>query len=233
VEVVVSLKRVFTLVAIGAVVAGAVVVSGAPRVSAQPDDVQSFLAAAALQPSDVPAGLSVQGAGPIDPAQAAQLAGIVGDDSAAAGLLGGYQQQLLADDFTAAFVGKPLAAGDAIFAFSSSEGAAAAQASISADNAQSVQQLLGGSDLGITITSVNTLTPPSLGDQAQEFELSGSLVFGGTTLNVTLDIVAVQRGAVQFEAVAGGLQPQQHVAEAIAQAIDTNVQANLALLTGS
>ena len=234
-----SFVRSFALAAAAAVALGAAVVVGGAPVSAQPADVSSFLAAAALQQGDVPSGMQIDMQAPIDPSKTAQLAGALGDANASGDLLGGYDQGLVATDITTALFGAPALGGTGIFAFDSAKAASAWQAALvddASNGAQTIQQLLAGQSdtaAGITIGSVSTLTPPAIGDEAQEYELTGSLAFGGQSFDVTLDVVVARRGAVQFEAIAGGLQQQRSVAETMASAVDTNIQANLGLLSGS
>jgi hypothetical protein len=234
-----SFFRSLALSAAAAAALGAAVVIGGAPVSAQPADVSSFLAAAALQPGDVPSGMMVESQGPLDPNETAQLAGALGDASGGSDLLGGYVQGLVATDITTALFGQPALGGTGIFAFNSIGAASAWQAALVADaanGAQTIQQLLSGSSdtaANITINNVVPLSPPSVGDDAQEYELTGSLGFGGQSFNVTIDVVVARRGAVQFETIAGGLQQERGVAEAMASSVDTNIQANLTQLSGS
>lgn len=217
---------------------GAAIVLGGAPVSARPADVSSFLTAAALQPGDVPSGMMIETQGPLDPSETAQLASALGNGSAGNDLLGGYVQGLVATDITTALFGQPALGGTGIFAFASASAASAWQAALvgdAANGAQTIQQLLSGSSdtaAGITIGNVAALTPPTLGDEAQEYELTGSLAFSGQSFDVTIDVVVARRGAVQFETIAGGLQQQRRVAEALAQAVDANIQANLSQLLG-
>lgn len=234
-----SLKRTCALaVAALAAITASIAIGGAP-VSARPADVSSFLVAAALQAGDVPSGMQIESQGPIDPTETAQLASALGIADTGNDLLGGYFQGLVATDITTALFGQPALGGAGIFAFDSADAASAWQTALVADaanGAQTIQQLLSGSSdaaAAITIGSVSTLTPPAIGDEAQEFELSGSLAFGSQSFNVTIDVVVARRGAVQFEALAGGLQQERSVAEALANALDSNIQANLAQLSGS
>lgn len=195
-------------------------------------DVSAFLAAAALQPGDVPSGMTIQSQGAVDPSQIAALLG--GNATAAvSGISGAYEQTMLADDFTAALFGKPVGAVDIVAAFTSEQAAAASQAYVTQNGVAAVQNLLSSTNLGVTISNATTLPAPAIGDEAQEFELTGSISMGGESINLTIDVVVARRGEVQFEAAAAGLQSQSSVAEAMAQANDANIQANLALLPSS
>lgn len=222
-------RRRIALVAVLSLAIALFSAAGTPRLAHAQTD--TFLAAAALQPGDVPSGLSVQTAGPVDPSQLTTLLGSAAPDVSS--ITGAYEQTLLASDFTQALFGGPVGAADVVAAFSSQQAAAAAQTSVTQNGVAAVQGLLGSTDLGITIDTTTMLSAPAIGDEAQELEITGSVTMAGQSIGVTIDVVVARRGAVQFEAAAAGLQSQSSVAEAMARANDANIQANIALLPAS
>ena|GEM_PF-5098177 len=224
-------QRVFPVIAVLACALLAPVF--APVARAQTANVDQFLQAAALQPGDVPVGMEIRQQAPLAPAALPQLVGMGGGSAASfSGVLGGYTQTLVATNLASALFGAPVVAGDLILAFDTPDDAHAAYATIAQELAMLLPRLPGSSQGGITIQQSAALPAPAIGDEAQEVELTGTAAMGGQNISVVIDLVAVRRGQVEFVTFAAGLQEQSNTAEALAAAIDSNVQANLGLLTG-
>jgi hypothetical protein len=198
---------------------------------AAPATIDDFFAAAALQPSDFPAGMTPVANGPISLDRLAAESGAgAADELSGLGFLGAYAQAERTTSPVALLSGAPAGIGDVITVFSSSDDAA----TWFGDQTQVVDgvgaQIASQQGAAFTVTGIAPLALALPGDQSAAYDLQGTASVAGIAVAVHVDIALLQVGPTVETVVVAATQDQSGVLQSVAQTLAANVQAALPLL---